>query len=133
MSFIKIVEHHAMVSIDADAILVLLDAETGKDRSGTIANWPDIGQLIEMMALKRELMPTKLFWIEVQSKYVICIVRGIENGEPASLDELIRVIDSLEIKSINMPNDTSLIGLLMQYQEVLDKKDIVFSACGARI
>ncbi len=71
MSFIKIVEHHAMVSIDADAILVLLDAETGKDRSGTIANWPDIGQLIEMMALKRELMPTKLFWIEVQSKYVI--------------------------------------------------------------
>jgi hypothetical protein len=133
MSTVEIQEEVAITSVDADAVLALLDHETGEEKSGVIKLFPDIGQLIDMMRMKKELIPGRVFWIALDSKYMVCIVRGTrERGEP-DVAELLRVLDSLEIKSINIPNDAAFIGLLIQNKELTDESSILFRACGQKI
>jgi len=133
MSTVEIHEEVGITSVDADAVLALLDHEIGEDKTGMVKLFPDINQLIEMMTIKKELIPGRLFWIAIDSKYLICIVRGTqERGEP-DVSELLRVLDTLGIKSINIPNDAAFIGLLMQSKHLTEESSILFRACGQRI
>jgi hypothetical protein len=133
MSTVEIQEEVAITGVDADAVLALLDHETGEEKSGVIKLFPDISQLIDMMTMKKELIPGRMFWIALDSKYMICIVRGTpERGEP-DVAELLRVLESLEIKSINIPNDAAFIGLLMQNKNLTEESSILFRACGQKI
>ena len=133
MSTIEIQEEIGITGIDADAVLILIDHETGEEKSGMLKLFPDIKQLIEMMTMKKELIPGRLFWIALDSKHLVCVVRGTsESGEP-DVAELLRVLNSLEIKSINVPNDASFIGLLMQNKQLTEESSILFRACGERV
>jgi hypothetical protein len=87
----------------------------------------------QMMTMKKELIPGRLFWIALDSKHLVCVVRGTsESGEP-DVAELLRVLNSLDVKSINVPNDASFIGLLMQNKQLTEESSILFRACGERV
>lgn len=130
---IEIDEKSTITGVDADAVLALINPDDGEDKGGIVKLFPDIKQLVEMMHLRGELIPGRLFWIAIDQKFMICIIRGSQNQEQPNVGELVNVINAIGVKTINIPNDAAFIGLLMQYQHQEEIESINFRACGSAI
>jgi len=101
-------EVSTLTSVDSDGLLVVIN-QHGNDPTGTTAVWPDIKQLIEMMSLKMELYPSKIFWIQLESKYLLFLIAESDLDYPKAMDELSRIVDALPLRSLNIPENHGLI------------------------
>lgn len=118
-------ESATLTAVDSDALLVVL-GDTGNDPSGTVDLWPDIKQLIEMMALKGELYPSKMFWIQMEGKYLLFLIANSDDDYAPGMGELAGIIQALNIRSVNIPVGHHLTNAISSERRL---DDVEFHLC----
>lgn len=118
-------ESATLTAVDSDALLVVLN-DTGSDPSGTVDLWPDIKQLIEMMALKGELYPSKMFWIQMEGKYLLFLIANLDDDYTPGIGELSGIIQALNIRSVNISVDHHLTNAISSERRL---DDVEFHLC----
>jgi len=123
-------ETATLTAVDSDGLLMVL-SPVGHEPSGTIELWPDIKQLIEMMALKTELYASKMFWVQMEGKYLLFLVAEDDSDCATATDELANIVEALKIESLNIPVHT---GLLTAISDNRRLDDVEFHLCrGKRV
>ena len=97
---IEIEKNATILDRKADAILMVVDS-AGKDVTGLLKNWLDISQVIEMMALCKELGPAKVLDFELETAHLYVITK---DDVQASLAKVFELAKSHDVSSINIPD-----------------------------
>lgn len=96
---IEIDEHSTIVGTKADAVLMVVD-ESGKETTGSMKYWLDISQVIEMMAICKNITNETLLDFETESAHIYVIS---EKGIKELLPRVLELCKQGDVQSINVP------------------------------
>ena len=97
---IEIEKEATLLTKKADA-LVLVVNENGSDKTGLLKHWLGISQVIEMMALCKELNPGTALHFELERAHLYIVT--IEDFE-SSMRKVFAMARDHDVSSINVPD-----------------------------
>lgn len=97
---IQIEKEATLLTKKADALVIAV-SESGSDRTGLLKHWLDIGQVVEMMALCKELTPGMALHFELERAHLYVVT--VEDFQ-ASMYKVFAMARDHSVKSINIPD-----------------------------
>ena len=111
---------------NAEAILIFVDKQ-GKSNSYAANYWPDVMQVVEMMATTNNFNESEVVVFNTNQLKLMATV----NGDKANcLENVVGKMREFDIRSINIPGDSLLEAEIIATD--LDVSDLVFNICENR-
>jgi len=111
---------------NAEAVLIFVDKQ-GKSNSYAANYWPDVMQVVEMMATTNNFNESEVVVFNTNQLKLMATV----NGDKANcLENVVEKMREFDIRSINIPGDSLLEAEIIATD--LDVSDLVFNICENR-
>jgi len=111
---------------NAEAVLIFVDKQ-GKSNSYAANYWPDVMQVVEMMATTNNFNESEVVVFNTNQLKLMATV----NGDKANcLENIVGKMREFDIRSINIPGDSLLEAEIIATD--LDVSDLVFNICENR-
>jgi hypothetical protein len=111
---------------NAEAVLIFVNKQ-GKSNSYAANYWPDVMQVIEMMATTNNFNESEVVVFNTNQLKLMATV----NGDKANcLENVVGKMREFDIRSINIPGDSLLEAEIIATD--LDVSDLVFNICENR-
>jgi hypothetical protein len=111
---------------NAEAVLIFVDKQ-GKSNSYAANYWPDVMQVVEMMATTNNFNESEVVVFNTNQLKLMATV----NGDKANcLENVVGKMREFDIRSINIPGDSLLEAEIIATD--LDVSDLVFNICENR-
>lgn len=94
----------------ADALLMVVDS-SGRDISGNLRHWLDISQVIEMMALCKQLDTETVLDFELEAAHIFVITN---DDYQQSWKHVVSKCRASDVSSINVPNVSELSAVIWE-------------------
>ena len=111
---------------NAEAVLIFVDKQ-GKSNSYAANYWPDVMQVVEMMATTNNFNESEVVVFNTNQLKLMATVSG---DKANCLENIVGKMREFDIRSINIPGDSLLEAEIIATD--LDVSDLVFNICENR-